>query len=147
VATALTVFHLAQPAELFRERNEISKYRLDFFDLAHEIRRRFIDGFYTCSTLAFSGAVNVIWLGRLGEIADEATVTRAIPEAMRAAIPGRVLPKAPAIHAWSFEPPRPRRASTVLPPPLTEEELQERQRIRKQGEAQRNAISSRSSAR
>jgi hypothetical protein len=147
VATALTIFHSAEPSQLFRERNKISRYRLDYFDLVYEIRRRFIDGFYTRSTLAFNGAVNVIWLGRLGEIADEATVNHAIPAAMRAVIPGRVLPKTPVIDAWSFKPLTPRRTSTIAPPPLTEEELLEHQRIKKQGEARRNAMSSQSLAR
>jgi hypothetical protein len=135
VATALTIFYANHPSQLLRERNKISRYRLDYFDLLHEIRRRCIDGFYTRSTLAFDRAVNCFWQGRLGEIADEATVQRAIPEAMRAVIPGRVLPKAPDIEAWNFKPLNPRRASTVVPPPVTEEELLDLRRIKERAKA------------
>jgi hypothetical protein len=125
LATALTAFYWTHPGQLLEERAKISQYQLDYFDLVHEIRRRFLDGFYKNSTLAFDGARVFADQAYFDSDADDDAIKRAIPEAMRAVIPGRVLQKARAIDAWDFKPLHPRRPSTIVPPALTDEELGE----------------------
>jgi hypothetical protein len=138
VATALYAFYWTHPGQLLKERTETAEYALDEFDLVYEIRRRFLDEFYTRSSLAFDGAL-AFREQVYAEGADDEAVRRAIPEAMRVVIPGRVLPDLPAIDAWDFRPLHPRRASTIVPPPLTEPELLEVERVKQRVEAMRKA--------
>jgi len=138
-ATALTAFYWTRPGEFLDGRAEVQPYSLDEFDLINEVRQRFLDGFYTRSSLAFDGALAFREEAYVYEDSDVEAVNRAIPEAMRAVIPGRVLPKTPEIDPWSFPPLNPRRASTIVPPPITEEELLEVERVKQRAQAMRKS--------
>jgi Domain of unknown function (DUF4274) len=129
-ATALTAFYWTRPGQFLVERAKVQQYALDSFDLINEVRQRFLDGFYTRSSLAFDGARAFREEAYVDSTDDVEAVDRAIPEAMRAVIPGRVLPKAPDIDPWSFPPLNPRRTSTIVPPPITEAERLEVERVR-----------------
>jgi Domain of unknown function (DUF4274) len=130
VATALTAFYWTRPGQLLGERTEVQQYALHSFDLVNEVRQRFLRGFYTNSSLAFDGARAFREEAYVDESDDIEAVNRAIPKAMRAVIPGRVLPAMPEIDPWSFGSQNPRRASTIVPPPFTAEERLEIQRVR-----------------
>jgi hypothetical protein len=128
-ATALTAFYWTRPGQFLDERAKVRQYSLDSFDLINEVRQRFLDGFYTRSSLAFREEAYV------DSTDDVEAVDRAIPEAMRAVIPGRVVPKTPEIDPWSFASLNPRRASTIVPPPITEEERLEVERVKQAAKA------------
>jgi Domain of unknown function (DUF4274) len=134
-ATALTAFYWTRPGEFLGERAEVKPYALDSFDLINEIRQRFLAGFYARSSLAFDGARAFREEAYVDESDDVEAVDRAIPQMMRAIIPGRVLPKTPEIDPWNFPPLNPCRASTIVPPPITEEELLEVERVKQRAEA------------
>jgi hypothetical protein len=91
-ATALTIFYFARPGQMPEfDRDKIPEWQLDVFDLVSEIRRRFLDGFYERSTIAFDGEQALRDEAYLPEDATDDVIRLFIPEVMRASLPGRTL--------------------------------------------------------
>jgi hypothetical protein len=66
-----------------------SAWMLDTLYLLDEIRRRFLDGFYTQSTIAFDAEHALRYEAYLPENPNQPLVDRIIPPAMRVSLPGR----------------------------------------------------------
>jgi hypothetical protein len=77
---------------MLEEANDPGKapaWMLDTLYLLDEIRRRFLDGFYTQSTIAFDAKHALRYEAYLPENPNQALVDRVIPPAMRGSLPGR----------------------------------------------------------
>jgi hypothetical protein len=85
-ATALTVFYLTRPGQMLDGENVRDR---DALYLVEEIRRRFLAGFYTQSTIAFDAEHALRYESYLPDDADQAVVDRVIPPAMRVSLAGR----------------------------------------------------------
>jgi hypothetical protein len=122
-ATALTTFYLSRPGIL---------KTADLYDedkLAAEIRQRWLNGFYTRSTLAFDGPKAFKEDTDLPRNADPEAVKLSIPKSMRVVVPGRTLPEIRG-YPWSlFQVDKPT-PSKQIPPPLTPDEQAEIERIK-----------------
>ncbi|WP_176059603.1 DUF4274 domain-containing protein [Paraburkholderia sp. BCC1876] len=125
-ATALTAFYLTRPGQFLDDhvdRTRVAAHDLDSFDLVDEIRRRFLDGFYTRSEFSFDGENAVRNEAYLPDKFDEEQFDCAIPKAMRLTIQGREA-KGGKSDGWDRGTPDTRRPSKLIPPPISIEEKQ-----------------------
>ncbi len=130
-ATALMVFYLLRAGQFVDYRGDRTKvpgHSVEAFDLVTEIRRRFLDGFYTRSTLAFDGPGAFRHEAYCPTDADPADLERDIPRSMRVSIPGRTLSSKRDGNPWRTPRTLDRQAARVVPPPLTAAERAEIER-------------------
>lgn len=101
-ATALMAFYLARPGQMLdygSDREKVPKWQWPEFDLASEVRSRFLAGFYTAATVAFDAIHafdNDAYLPGNPQV-DALDFT--IPTIMRESIAGRILS-----DKWDVEP-------------------------------------------
>lgn len=117
-ATALTAFYMARPGQTLDDhgdRTQVSGRQLESFDLIDEIRRRFLDRFYTRSEFYFDGESAVKNEAYLPGHFDEEQFDRAIPKVMRMTLPGREA-KGGESDGWDRTAIDTRRPSKLVPP-------------------------------
>jgi Domain of unknown function (DUF4274) len=131
-ATALTVFYLARPGQHVKyggDRTKVPFYLIDQFDLRTEIRRRFLQGFYTRSSVAFDGPRAFRDDAYISEADDADAVSQEIPKSTRVKIAGRPVSEVGHRIRWEDWEHSPIRRSKLVPPPLSADEIQEIERI------------------
>jgi hypothetical protein len=111
------------------DRTKVPFYLIDQFDLRTEIRRRFLQGFYTRSSVAFDGPRAFRDDAYISEADDADAVSQEIPKSMRVKIAGRPVSEVGHRIRWEDWEHSPIRRSKLVPPPLSADEIQEIERI------------------
>ncbi len=142
-ATALRAFYLSRPGEFLDcggDRRLVPAGLVEVFDLIAEIRRRFLDGWYTRSSLCFDADEAFREEAGIPPSAPAAAIERDIPAAMRVSLPGRVLSNTHGESHWRLPKPSPRRVSRLRPRLMTAEERADLGRLRQADVERRKAM-------